>query len=186
MQAFILAFSALAAIGGVILEMATHDKPFRLLQYFTIQSNLIAGFVALAALLWPTQATFQLLQSAILWMLVTGIIFHAMISKLYKPEGLKWISNHLTHTLAPLGFFLALFTLDYNLSTPLLWISYPLLYTAFWLGYGHFVDYYPYWFLRPNGAYPDGMGSYIKVFGFILGMSISFILMGLLFGVLFN
>ena len=174
-----LSVASLSAIGGVLLEMVTHDKPFRLLQYFTIQSNFIAGFAGFAYLIGPGEFTTKLLQSSVLWMLVTGIIFHGMISKFYKPTGFKWISNHLTHTATPLLYLLVLFILDAPMETTLLWISYPLLYTGFWLAYGHFKDYYPYWFLRPNGMYPDGMGSYPKVIGFIAVMSFSFILLGL-------
>lgn len=176
--------AAACAIFGVILEMATHEKPAQLLQYFTIQSNLIAGIAAIVYLLWQQPLMAQFLQASILWMLVTGIIFHAMISKFYKPTGLKLVSNHLTHTLAPLLFFATLFTLKNSSASPIMWISYPLVYTAFWMVYGLFTDYYPYWFLRPNKPYPDGMGSYTKVFGFIVAMTLGFLSLGSLVGLM--
>ncbi len=178
------ALAAICAIVGVILEMITHDKPAQLLQYFTIQSNLIAGIAALVYLLWPQPIASQFLQASILWMLVTGIIFHTMISKFYKPTGLKLVSNHLTHTFAPLLFFATLFTLNNTTTSPIMWISYPLVYTAFWMVYGYFIDYYPYWFLRPNKPYPEGMGSYTKVFGFVVAMTVGFLSLGSLVGLL--
>ncbi len=180
----ILTSAAISAIFGVILEMATHDKPLRLLQYFTIQSNLIAGLAALLYLMAPSSFALQLIKASILWMLVTGIIFHSMISKFYKPSGLKWISNQLTHTLAPLLFFFALFFMESKGQSPMLWIAYPLVYSLFWLIYGHFFDYYPYWFLRPNLPYPDGMGSYVRVMGFIAAMTLGFLFLGFLLSLL--
>lgn len=180
MMVYVLFGAAAAAILGVVLEMVTHDKPLRLLQYFTIQSNLIAGFATLWWWWMPSDGAAMFLRSAILWMMVTGIIFHAMISRFYKPTGWKFISNHLTHTVAPLLLFWLYFLLPTKINSPVLWVSYPLIYTLFWLIYGALIDYYPYWFLRPNAVYPDGMGSYKRVFSFIAVMCVSFLGLGYL------
>jgi len=180
--------TGLVAFIGTGIEIASSKTPLRVLQYYTIQTNLLVGISAFLWILMPNPFTANVIQAAALWIAVTGIFFHLLLSKLYQPLGIKALSNLLTHTLTPLcsvvlSLLIPLGPTQHLLDLPqvALWISYPLLYTSFWLIYGHFVDYYPYWFLRPRGKYPDGMGSYKRVSGFIVVSCMFFVLLGLSF-----
>ncbi|MBN2286442.1 MAG: Pr6Pr family membrane protein [Tissierellales bacterium] len=178
----------LMAFLGVGLDIASSKVPLRVLQYYTIQTNILVGMSTLFWVFKPSPLTAKFLQSTALWIAVTGVFFHMLLSKRYQPVGLKVFSNILTHTFTPIAAVLLSLIVPIepaqkliNLEQIAFWISYPLLYTVIWLIYGHFADYYPYWFLNPQGHYPEGMGSYAKVIGFIVLSSVFFIGLGTLF-----
>jgi len=157
-------------------------------QYYTIQTNILVGMSTLFWVFKPSPLTAKFLQSTALWIAVTGVFFHVLLSKRYQPVGLKVFSNILTHTFTPIATVLLSLIVPIesaqkliNLEQIAFWISYPLLYTVIWLIYGHFADYYPYWFLNPRDHYPEGMGSYSKVIGFIVLSSVFFIGLGVIF-----
>ncbi|HNZ28219.1 MAG TPA: Pr6Pr family membrane protein, partial [Spirochaetota bacterium] len=43
---------------------------------------------------------------ALLWILITGLVFHFMLSKFHKPEGIFAYSNFILHYASPVGMLL--------------------------------------------------------------------------------
>lgn len=175
----------LSALTGVLIDvrLAEDGKAvLRLFNYYTIQSNLIVAVTAALAA-WhgvsPPPWLAPLGQAVSVWICVTGLGYHFLLAKIYHPEGWQAVANQLLHYITPLGMILYAQLAWYGQPLqPLLWISYPLLYSVFNIIRGHVTGYYPYWFMRPEGVYPEGNGSYARVFAFMVILLIAFCLIG--------
>jgi hypothetical protein len=189
---YVALFISLLAFAGVFLQATTaKDIPsaFRTLRYYTIQTNLLVGVLLLlhffARLKGPTlPAGLRLATGGVtVWILVTLGVFHWMLSALYQPVGVRRISNALMHYITPilmLGYFLMVMpseVLDWTLL--LWWSSYPMVYFAGSMIGGRISGFYPYWFLRPSGQYPEGNGSYPRVLLTVMVLFCVYLLLGL-------
>jgi hypothetical protein len=143
-----------------------------LLNFFTIQSNLIAAAVFLwLAALPPTATTVRradvIRGAAVLYLAITGIVFALLLSaaSAQMTGAMVWI-NAILHQVAPLVVFL-----DWLIVPPapgltfrhaLLWLVYPIAYVIYTLIRGFYVDWYPYPFLTPSvvGGY-GGVAVYV-------------------------
>lgn len=175
----------LACLAVFILHLITSNSIssfLSLFQYYTIQSNAIVLLVFGMYLLMdykiiPTKSMMPLLLAiATGLILVTGIIFHLFLSNLFQPTGLGVITNFLEHTFVPFGTFLY-FILIFKAYQPNkkdlpLFVVYPFLYAVVSLIRGEMTGFYPYWFINPHGSYPSGIGSYVNVGLFIVGVVI--------------
>ncbi len=176
---------ALCGALGVLIDVALAKDgraALRLFDYYTIQTNLlVSAAAALAA--WhgsyPPAWLAPIGQAVSLWICVTALGYHFLLSKLYRPTGWQAVANRLLHYYTPLGMVIYAQIAWYGQPPqPLLWISYPLLYSVLNLVRGHITGYYPYWFMRPEGTYPEGNGSYARVFMFMVVLLIAFCLVG--------
>jgi hypothetical protein len=161
-------FGATAAcvIAGVVISAVTaanngagHFHPAaaraaNTFAFFTIQSNLLIGVATLllAVRLERTSTAFRVLRlSGLVAITVTGIVFHAVLSRTLDLSGWAAVGNELVHTVVPVmavvGWLLAgprrLCTRE------IVWMS--LVFPAFWLAFtlirGAIADWYPYPFI---------------------------------------
>ena len=182
----VLAWSvAVCGALGILIDIVLADDSkaaLRLFNYYTIQTNLMVAFIAAFAA-WhgsqPPAWLGQITQAAAIWISVTSLGYHFLLSKLYKPEGWQAVANRLLHYVTPIGMVIySQLAWPAQVPSPLLWLSYPLVYATTNLARGSLTGYYPYWFLRPSGSYPDGNGSYARVLLFLVTMLAVFYILG--------
>ena len=177
-----------AAVAGVVLQIVFQEGPnFNLnsLSYFTIQSNLIVA-VALSLNIYyrtnPPGWLAALKSGASIWILVTGLVFHFLLSQVYHPVGILMIANILLHYIVPVGVQLNWLIFEvkgtYRHKYTFLWIAYPTLYAFISLLRAKIDGFYPYWFLNPTKNYPDGAGSFVNVLIVIALLALVFSIIG--------
>jgi hypothetical protein len=189
LQLLIVFFS----LSGIIVNLSLVDAWAARLQFFsfyTLQSNLIVAAALLPGLYYlltdrPEPPLLVIFKSgALLWILVTGIVFALLLAGLWQPQGLWVYVNLALHYLAPIGMLLNWLLFEkkgrYRWSYALIWLTYPLLYSLVsWLR-GALTGWYPYWFLNPTAPYPTGAGSLPAMLLLIGGLLLAFLGLGLL------
>ncbi|MEO5885752.1 MAG: Pr6Pr family membrane protein, partial [Candidatus Limnocylindrales bacterium] len=187
LTAYRIGFGTLTLVAVVTqaAELAGREVlvPINFLSYFTIQSNLIAVVVFfLGATRWrkAVSSTWDLVRGAsTLNMTVTFVVFALLLSGTNVDTAIPWV-NTVVHTVMPLAV-IADWLIDpprhsIALRTSLIWLVFPLAWTAYTLVRGAIAGWYPYPFLDPaNGGYPT-VALYvvaILVFGVVLCAVIS-------------
>lgn len=158
------------------------------LSYYTLQTNLIVAIVALLNAVFSvktakSQITAGLLRiitgGSVLWITVTMTICHLLLSDHYRPRGQALFANNLLHYVIPLLAIIFWLIFEegksYRFFYPLLWAVYPLSYAVVSVIRGAITGFFPYWFLNPAAAYPNGIGSYLNLFIFTLVVGLIFI-----------
>ncbi len=183
---------ALAALVGVAIQIQVSADPLgklNLLSYFTIQSNIIVGVVFLASAVKtlgggePGRALAALERSARVWIWMTGLAFHFLLSRVWHPVGIQALANFLVHYAVPAGALLSWIVFErkggHRIGDIVVIAAYPLLYAAASLLRGSLDGWYPYWFLDPGRAAPDGAGSFAGALAWSGGLGVGFVLLGL-------
>jgi len=122
--------------------------------FFTIQSNLIVGATTLLLALNPRRSsvvfdTFRL--TGVVAIAITGLVYHAVLSKLFDLESWALIADNLLHTVVPVmavaGWLM--FGPRGRTSRRVMWLSvlFPVAWLAFTLLRGAAVGFYPYPFI---------------------------------------
>lgn len=120
--------------------------------YFTILTN---GFVALVAT-FPLVATGGWFSSqvvrgcAVMSIAGVGIAYHILLRHVWNPQGLQKVADILLHYVVPIGSLLwwtAFPPRKVSWKWPLLWCLWPVGYFAYALIRGHFLRWYPYYFI---------------------------------------
>jgi hypothetical protein len=151
--AIVVQLASLAAKGTL--------NPVNYFSYFTIDSNLIAIGVLIAAALNRDRASTPRLDlvrgGAVVYMSITGIVFTLLLSNTDVDTAIPWV-NSVVHELMPLVMLA-----DWLITPPaarlpmrqgLLWLSFPLVWIVYTIIRGAIVNLYPYPFLNPaNGGY---------------------------------
>ncbi len=151
--------------------------------YFTIQSNILVVLALVYFILNPVPGRFRaiLRGSVLLCIMATGLIFHIILVPAIPEltaDGLAF-RHHITHTIAPLGFFLDWLLFDrgghLHYSDVRYWPIYPVFYWFVSVVQGSFSGMYPYFFFDVQAI---GLGATIlwllgliaifSVIGFIL------------------
>jgi hypothetical protein len=179
---FRLAFAALTivAIAYQFAQLADAGTlvPLNFFSYFTIQSNLIAVAVFLVGTArWrsdPRPGWDMVRGAAVVYMTVTFVLFALLLSGTDVDTTNAWV-NTVVHQLMPIAV-----VADWLLDPPrrqisfrdsLVWLVYPLAWTAYTLIRGPIAGWYPYPFLDPaNGGYGT-VAAYvfgILIFGAVL------------------
>lgn len=150
---------------GILLQfivMMQHSKlplveaVVRFFSYFTILSNLIVVIYFSMQILQKNQPNhFFLLSetslSVTVYIMVVGLIYQVILSKLYHPQGLNLLANNIIHGFTPIATFV--FWLIYEskrkirFATILYWLIYPLIYLVYTLFRGSIIQFYPYPFV---------------------------------------
>ncbi|MFB7716961.1 MULTISPECIES: Pr6Pr family membrane protein [unclassified Nocardia] len=170
---------------GVLTLVALLDGPLRNIHtagysyanyfsYFTIQSNLLAMVVLLVgAVRDPGDRRWQLLRcGAVLYMVITGIIYALLLSNIdVQMEG-QW-TNSVLHRIIPivmLADWLLVVAPAVKLTVRMIGglLIYPLLYGVYTLIRGAIVDWYPYPFIDPRGP------GYLELAGKLVLLAIVF------------
>lgn len=139
---------AAAAVAGIVLDCVISPDLGRLFSYFTIQSNILVVF----CLLWSAHRAWtgrppvsgRITGATLLFICITGLVYHFILANdssgfsmtgADEQTGARAISNHLLHTVTPIGTFLnwLLFTTPrgFRWSYAWQWLAYPLLYLPF-------------------------------------------------------
>ncbi len=159
-------FAELAAAGTLV--------PLNFLSYFTIQSNLIAVVVfAVGAMRWrrgPGRGWDLIRGAAVVYMTVTLVVFALLLSDTNVDTAVSWV-NTVVHQVMPIAVIV-----DWLIDPPthpirvrdsLVWLVYPLGWTAYTLVRGAIAGWYPYPFLDPaNGGYASVAMYVVAIFGF--------------------
>lgn len=172
---------------GLVINFATSSTfkdGLNLFSYYTIQSNLAVVILISIRIYYRihkktiTHFISILTSATTSWLLVTGLGFILLLSAIYHPEGIKMISNislhYVTPTLMLIYFFFSENKVKIKKTLSLLFISYPLAYCIISLIRGGITGFYPYWFLNPTIAYPEGVGSLLNVLLIFIGVAIIF------------
>ncbi|MEC9196212.1 MAG: Pr6Pr family membrane protein [Pseudomonadota bacterium] len=149
---------------------------WNMLRYYTILTNLVVGLCFVARVRftahWAGAITLQIL--------LVGIVYHVLLSATHRSNGVvDDIANHGLHTVVPTLVFVwwLVFAPKAGLGwrNPLLWVIWPLVYSAYAILRGTFEGKYPYYFLDLPKLGPLGLlremsivAAGFLVFGFIL------------------
>lgn len=188
----VAALAALAAssIAGVAIFLSRSVNGLSHFRYYTIQSNIIIAGVAIgeiAIILGRKRIgkAFALLRlCAVIAILVTGLVYSIFLSGKVRYSGVMVLGNILCHYLSP--FAAPLIWLAFaekglvGFRQAGAWLAYPMLYVAYALVQGRLTGFYPYWFLNPAKAPPEGIGSYPGVLAFVGIVSAAFLAIGFL------
>lgn len=148
------------------------------LSFFTIESNILAALVLLATGLMPLGMRpdwwDRLRGAATLYMVTTGLVYNTLLLDVDVGNLASWVNN-VVHRVMPLVLLI-----DWVIAPPrqrvsrrasLSWLIFPILYCAYSLIRGPFVDFYPYPFLDPRlgGGY-GRVGIFIVVLAAVIGL----------------
>jgi hypothetical protein len=135
-------------------EQGLLGRVFDYFTYFTIWSNIIVAVVMAMLFVRPERDSFwfrAVRLSALLMIVVTGIIYNVMLAAEAQLQGLEVVSNLFEHILTPIVTLLV-----FLIAGPRGWFSWriiaasliiPIAWLVFALIRGAFIDAYPYGFL---------------------------------------
>jgi hypothetical protein len=116
--------------------------------------------------------------------MVTGLVYHTLLSRLVHFHGALLYSIIALHYCTPIGMFLNWLLFEeksrYQWIHSIYWLFYPFIYLIFSLIRGVLDGFYPYWFINPVLSYPEGTGSYGNMLMFAVGLSVLFLILGIL------
>lgn len=114
----------------------------------------------------------------VVWMSLTGGVYHALLAATHHPEGWDILVNIFQHTVLPIGAFLVWLAfapkVGLRMVHPLIWTAWPTIYAVYALLRGLSDGTFPYFFLNPDKTGWLGVGAYI------IGLGLVFYLAGLL------
>lgn len=156
----------------------------RYFSFFTILSNILVAIVVTpAAFISDSFLARRVLRPAFagavaLYIVVTGIVYHLLLSKIEELTGFAQVTNLCLHYVTPVlyALFWALFVAKGQLRWVhvLWWLIYPTGYAAFSLVRGPVVGWYPYPFLDASQLSVGQLAINI------LGVSVGFVVVGFL------
>ena len=125
--------------------------------YFTILSNLLVA-ISLTSELLASATSFGKIfslpktKSAIaLYILIVGLVYNLVLRGIWEPKGWQLVADNLLHVVVPLAYFSywVVFVNKVSLvwKDMISWTYFPLVYLAYSLIRGYFVNWYPYPFL---------------------------------------
>jgi hypothetical protein len=186
------ALTAVAAVGALVLqlvlviqggrvldEVTTPDLPtrlYRLVAYFTIQSNVLVAIAAVQLARDPARdgrAWRVLRVASVSGILVTGLVHFVLLRPLLDLQGADYVADKLLHMVVPVLAVVgwAVFgprprVTARDLGLALAW---PLAWLAWTLVVGGLTDWYPYPFLDHR---EDGVGEVVVV---SIGITVLFV-----------
>ncbi|MEI7472106.1 MAG: Pr6Pr family membrane protein [Ferruginibacter sp.] len=157
----IIAITAwVAVITQLNLDLQLHkgvlsatETVIRFFSYFTILTNLLVA-ICCTLIVLNIHSFFtrnNVLSAVAVYIIIVGLIYNAILRKLWTPTGLQLIVDNLLHLVVPILFLLYWIlvvnktTLKWKNIFP--WLLYPLVYLIFILLRGAAADYYPYPFI---------------------------------------
>ncbi len=186
-----LASLALTALTGTAIYLLFEKhNPLGQLRYYTLQSNILVAAAAIAEIVLllrskPLGRGFGGLRiAAVIAIMVTGIIYSIFLAGAAVRTPAQVVANILCHyaspILAPIVWLAFAEKGVLSLKQAPLWLAFPLAYVVYALVQGWLTGFYPYWFLNPIQARPQGIGSIWGVLGFVGIVSAAFVLIGAL------
>ena len=180
----LIAISALGAQAvQTILDlqdgMGLFQSLWRQARYFTVLMVVTTGVTYAVMLVQDRDRSAAWLAALTSWIVMVGLVYHALLASDHSPTGIRAIINVIQHTAVPLAalFYWVAFAPKSGLTFahPAIWVICPLGYAAFALVRGLFDDTFPYFFLNPETtgwfgvlAYLIGLGALFYVAGALL------------------
>lgn len=163
------------ALAEPVASLAVLDKLWRMAGYFTILTNFLVTFHMLAvARGWRINA--RQAAGLVVPMVMVGLVYHAVLARLWAPVGLAWWANQGLHTAMPLAtlfWWLAFAPKAITRRDLPYWLIWPAVYCGYALIRGQVTGFWAYPFLNADLL---GWGM---VTANILGLMIGFVLVGL-------
>lgn len=140
---------------GTLAGTQLLGRLLRVISFFTIQSNVLAGLVSLQLAMQPRRdgTGWRVLRlMALLGITVTGVVYSAILAATHVPHGWQEVTaNTLLHYVVPILMVLgwAMFgpRPRMGLRVGLLALIWPVLWLAYTLGHGAMSSWYPYPFV---------------------------------------
>jgi hypothetical protein len=158
-----IAWCGLALQTGLVIKngMAEGQSPLagviNTFSYFTILTNFLVALVCTASLFGDRPDAFltrpSTLSAITVYIFTVGVTYSLLLRSVWSPTGLQAVADHTLHDVIPILFtlfwifFVPKGTLHWN--QPLYWLIYPVLYIAYCLVRGAFINFYPYHFADP-------------------------------------
>jgi len=146
--------------------------------YFTLQSNIIVGVTTLllALRLDRTSTLFRVFRlDGLIMIVVTGTVYHTMLSGLLELHGWSSVGNQLVHTVVPIMAVLGWLVVGprgaISWRAVGLSVVYPIAWVVFTMTRGALTDWYPYPFLDV------GEIGVLRVSLYLLGITAAFLLL---------
>jgi hypothetical protein len=154
--------------------------------YFTILTNLLVTVALTARTAAPASRAGRVfaqpsaLTALAAYIAVVGLAYHLLLSHLYDPVGIPWLTDLVFHYLMP-----ALFLAYWWLTVPRgvvrwadipAWTWYPLAYFAYMLARGALTGVYPYPFVDPGTlGYPRALANGVGMLGgfWLIGVALT-------------
>ncbi len=124
---------------------------WRMAGYFTVLTNALVAVTFAALVLHPKLFGCKWSGGLTLWICAVGIVYHAVLAGLWKPEGLAWWADQMLHTAVPM--LVVVWWLRFADKTRLrfrdafVWLIWPALYCAYALIRGALSEFYAYPFI---------------------------------------
>ena len=151
-----LALAALRAQFDALLEPVASqpllDKLWFMAGYFTILTNLlIAAHLFAVARNWPMPASRA--ANLLVSILMVALTYHALLARLWAPQGLAWWANQGLHTAVPLAYaawWLGFAPKDVTRRDLPKWLLYPAAYCVYAMIRGTLTGFWAYPFLNAD------------------------------------
>ncbi len=147
-----------------------------LTRFFTILTNFMVMVIMLRIALSNKPPSTAFTSAFVMALTGVGIVYHALLAHLWDPQGWVLVADHLVHTVAPILTlawwfgFVDRSALRWRLA--LVWVAWPILYSAYALTRSYYSGAYPYPFLDAAAL------GYTQVALNVLGLSVGFSLIG--------
>jgi hypothetical protein len=185
--------TGIALLGSVVWQVVDRInfgifRPLEYFTYFSIVSAIVAGLflvisgIGLLMKLEDTKWVEIARLSLAVAMIVVGVVYHLLLADVasdVRDGDYAWpvFPNEMIHTYAPV-----LIVVDYLLSTKAfrlrlraaLWVAvFPLLWLVFSVIRGSLTNWWPYWFINPNGE-----GGVLGVITYVGAITVFFLVLG--------
>jgi uncharacterized membrane protein YidH (DUF202 family) len=184
--AFVRMSLGLLAVAAIVRQLAVHiELGFSVVNFFSYFTNL-ANIIAASTLILGAARTLasqratrlgdQVRAASVVYMAVVGIVFGVLLRDVDLGALLPWV-NFVLHVLMPCVVVIDWFLLPprrtFAFRDLMLWLVPPVPYLAYLLIRGSLIGWYPYPFLDPERE-----GGYRSVAAYIVGIAITFLLLG--------
>lgn len=88
-------------------EVSTTESVLRFLSYFTILTNVLLTLYFTLEAVFPKRQSFWnapgVLTALAAFMAFVGVAYHLLLSAMWSPTGITWVTDQIHHTLAPIA-----------------------------------------------------------------------------------
>lgn len=150
---------------------------WRMAGYFTVLTNLLVA-LHFSAVAGGWRVPGRRVAGMVLWIGLVGAVYHAVLARLWAPQGLAWWADQGLHTVVPVlaGLWWLAFCPRWQPRAADVagWVLWPMVYAGYAVVRGTLTGFWPYPFLDP------GLHGALGVALNIAGLALAFALAGAL------